>query len=118
MAIVHAFAVGAGSVFAAGGLATTIWNLIPGHEIVSTPVEQVRTALPNGFAPGSLGDFVAQLGVWVIAAVLASSAIFALRAPPERSALFRGPWTILDIGYAVVLRALVLFLVAPPHSGS
>ena len=112
VAIVHAFAVGAGSVFAAGGLATTIWNLIPGHEIISTPVEQVRTSLPNGFAPGSLGDFVAQLGVWVIAAVLASSAIFALRAPPERSALFRGPWTILDIGYAVVLRALVLYLVA------
>ena len=85
--------------------------MIPGHEVVSDPITRLRTTLPDGYPSGTLGDGIAQIGVWIIAALLASSAIFALRAPPERSALFRSRlWMAYDVTYAVALRAVVLFL--------
>jgi len=111
LVVVHAFAIGAGTVFAAGELVTSLWNLIPGHEILSTPIEQIRTAPPDFLAPGSVGEGIAQFGVRIIAVVLASLAIFALRAPPERSALFKGAGSVGDIVYAVALRAVALYLV-------
>jgi hypothetical protein len=100
-----------GTVAAAGELATSVWNTLPGHEIVSDPLAQLRTDMPDGFPSGSFGDGIAQIGVWVIALVLASAAIFTLRAPPERSSLFRSfPWNGYDVFYAVALRFAVLYL--------
>lgn len=110
VAVLHAFAIQTTSVTKAGEIASAVWSVIPGHEIISGPVDLLRSNAP---LPGSIGDWFAQLGVWVIAAILVASAIFSLRSPPERSALFTRTWYLIaiDAGYAVAWRVLVGYLV-------
>jgi hypothetical protein len=112
VAIVHAFAVGSSTVIEAGRLMTGIWNVIPGHELVSGFVNQIRAAYPSGPAEGSLERSTAEIGVRVIAVALILAAVFAVRAPSERATLYARSalFSVLNVVHSIAWRALVLFL--------
>jgi hypothetical protein len=110
-AVVHSYVVGAAGIAVASSIAAGIFGAIPGSDLITDPINALRDTYEDGFPPG-FADFVSELGVRVIAVVLAATAIFALRAPPERSATFVRPAFVgFDIGYAVVWRGAVIYLV-------
>ena len=110
-AVIHAYVIGLMGVAVAGSFAAGLFNMIPGSQLITDPINQLRQDYPNGF-PDGVAHIVAEVGVRIIALVLAATAIFTLRAPPERSSTFVRPmFEGFDIGYAVIWRAAILYLV-------
>ncbi len=100
--IVAAFAIGSNSVLRLGDAVATAWNAIPGTRFASDAIDYVRGQHPED-TPAI--RFLAEAGVWVVAAVIAGTAAFALLAPPERplpwrrgGILSRGLWLSLRVG--------------------
>jgi len=84
-AIVTAFALRVDSAARAGASVANAWGSLPGNEVISGPVAALRNLhLDNSV----IGKFLAETGVWVIAAVLCLLTVVALLPPPERPV----PW--------------------------
>jgi hypothetical protein len=84
-AILTAFSLEVDSAVRAGRSVAHAWSGLPGNEVVSGPV----TALRNLHLDESeIGTFLAEAGVWIIAAVLGLLTVVALLPPPERPV----PW--------------------------
>ncbi len=84
-AVITSFAIGNGVIPAIGDALATAWSAIPGSDLITKPVDYIRDLNLQDFGPT---DTLAEVGVWVVAALIASVAWFALIAPTERSA----PW--------------------------
>jgi hypothetical protein len=73
---------------------------VPGADVVGSAVAAVRDL---DLASHDPGRFAAEAGVWIIAAAVAGSALFALKAPPERSLPWatspRGVWVGRVLGW-------------------
>lgn len=63
-----------------------VWSGIPGNEIVSGPINAIRDLHLDVAYPAM--NTLAEVGVWVVAGLIASAAWFALISPPERAT----PW--------------------------
>jgi hypothetical protein len=63
-----------------------VWSGIPGNEIVSGPINAIRDLQLDVTYPAI--NTLAEVGVWVVAGLIASAAWFALISPPERAT----PW--------------------------
>ena len=84
-AVVVAFCLGTGFIWRASDAVATVWDAIPGSGLISEPINTLRDL---NIETSPIGGFVAETGVWVIAAIIGLAAIFALIAPPERPV----PW--------------------------
>ena len=62
------------------------WSAIPGSDLVSDPLNTIRAADLTAIAPI---DLLAEVGVWVVGALILSVMGFALISPPERPI----PWS-------------------------
>lgn len=84
-AIVTAFALRVDSAARAGASVAHAWSGLPGSEVISGPV----TALRNlNLQDSVIGNFLAETGVWVVAAILCLLTVVSLLPPPERPV----PW--------------------------
>jgi hypothetical protein len=105
-AIVIAFVRGSKYVVQAGENVAHVWDQLPGNELVSDPIDAFRKM---NIANLSVGGFLAEAGVWVIAAVLALLTMFALLPPRERPRRWwvatQGWWHPFNF-FALVLRAI------------
>jgi hypothetical protein len=102
--IVAAFAVASKTVFDLGDAVATAWNAIPGTGLVSGGLDYVRGLRPED-TPSI--RFLAEAGVWVVAAAIAGSTAFSLLAPPERPI----PWP----RGGIITGSMRLFLRAAPY---
>jgi hypothetical protein len=101
-AIIAAFAIGSNTAFRLSDAIATAWNWIPGTRLASDVLDYVRGLhLEDGYWM----QFLAEAGVWIVAAVVAGTAAFSLLAPPERPLPWRhgGPgsiaiWLTLKVG--------------------
>lgn len=84
-AIVVVFAQASNFIVRASDAVATIWAHVPGSDIISAPLNELRGL---GIEESDVGNFLSQAGVWIIAAIIAVVALFALLAPPERPV----PW--------------------------
>jgi hypothetical protein len=106
-AIVVAFARSSDYVHRASDAVAAVWQAIPGSEIVSGPLNNLRGLGLETTLPGRV---LAETGVWVVAALIGLVAIFALIAPPERPV----PWAIGPRKWLSDLLRLVPWIVGLP----
>jgi hypothetical protein len=99
-AIITSFVAGSDLIPRAGDVIAAAWAAVPGHELVSGPVDAVRDLHLELVGPI---DTLAEIGVWVVAALIAFAAGFALISPPERA----GPWTTASSRAGIVISWLV-----------
>jgi hypothetical protein len=109
-AIITSFVAGKDLIPRIGDVVASAWAAVPGHELVSGPVDAVRDLHLELVGPT---DTLAEIGVWVVAALIAFAAGFALISPPERGS----PWTTATSRAGIVIGWLVrlgpLFVAAP-----
>jgi hypothetical protein len=99
-AIITSFVAGKDLIPRVGDAIAAVWAVVPGHELVTGPLEAVRDLHLELVGPI---DTLAEVGVWVVAALIGSAAGFALISPPERAT----PWSTTDSPPAMVIAWLV-----------
>lgn len=83
-AIVTAYALHSEFVSKAGAMVAQVWDKLPGNDLVSDPVDAIRSLhLEN-----TPVDFLAEAGIWVVVASLALLTLVSMLPPPERPV----PW--------------------------
>ena len=85
-AIITSFVAGNGLVPRIGDAIADVWAVIPGSQIVTAPLDAIRDLDLQDIGPI---DTLAEIGVWVVAGLIAVAAAYALISPPERSV----PWS-------------------------
>ncbi len=109
-AILTSFVAGKDLIPRIGDAIAAAWAIVPGSQLVSAPLDALRSLRLDTIPPVAT---LAEVGVWVVAALIAVAAGFALISPPERAE----PWTTTSsragsvIGWLVRLGPL---LVAAP----
>jgi len=99
-AIITSFVAGKDLIPRTGDVVASAWAAVPGHELLSGPVDGVRDLHLELVGPI---DTLAEIGVWVVAALIAFAAGFALISPPERAS----PWTTATSRAGIVIGWLV-----------
>jgi hypothetical protein len=79
--IVTAFAIGSRTTFDVSDGVAKAWSWIPGTKFLSDAIDYLRGLRLEDVAAMR---FLAETGVWVVAAAIAGTAAFSLLAPPER----------------------------------
>jgi hypothetical protein len=112
-AIMAVFAASSDYVSQVGSTVAQAWSKLPGNEIISNPVTSIRDL---GLETSDVGRFLAETGVWVIAAVLGLLTLVALLAPPERPVPWydkkKKPWRPFNL-FALFLRFLPWVVAGP-----
>jgi len=85
-AIITSFVAGTGLIPRIGDAIANAWSVVPGSQIVTAPIDAVRSLELERIGPI---DTLAEIGVWVVAGLIAIAAGYALISPPERST----PWS-------------------------
>jgi len=107
--IVVAFATASQTLFHLSDAIAKAWAWIPGTKFANDAIDSVRGMRPEDV---DAIRFVAEAGVWVVAAAIAASAAFSLLAPPERPRPWvRGGRATSAIRY--VLEAVPYVVAAP-----
>ena len=99
-AVLTSFVAGKDLIPRIGDTIAAVWSVVPGSGVVSGPVEAVRGLHLESIPPV---DTLAEVGVWVVVALIGFAAGFALISPPERGA----PWTTATSRPAKVIAWLV-----------
>jgi hypothetical protein len=105
--IVVAFAFGSDYVHRASDAVAAVWHAIPGGDLASGPLDQLRALGMENTLPGRV---LAETGVWIIAGVIGIVAVFALIAPLERPV----PWAVGRRAWSSTLIRLVPFILGLP----
>jgi hypothetical protein len=85
-AIITSFVAGTGLIPRIGDAIANAWSVVPGSQIVTAPIDAIRSLELERIGPI---DTLAEIGVWVVAGLIAIAAGYALISPPERST----PWS-------------------------
>lgn len=85
-AVITSFVAGVGLIPRIGEAIANVWSAIPGSQIVTEPLDAIRSLDLERIGPI---DTLAEVGVWVVAGLIAVAAAYALISPPERST----PWS-------------------------
>ena len=99
-AIITSFVAGKDLIPRVGDTIAAVWAVVPGSGIVSGPVDAVRGLHLEGIGPL---DTLAEVGVWVVVALIGIAAGYALISPPERGA----PWVTATTRPAKIIAFLV-----------
>jgi hypothetical protein len=109
-AIITSFVAGKDLIPRIGDSLAGAWAVVPGSQLVTAPLDAIRALNLESIGPI---DTLAEVGVWVVAALIAIAAAFALISPPERAT----PWTVAESTSSRVIAWLVRLgpiLVAAP----
>jgi hypothetical protein len=85
-AVITSFVAGTGLIPRIGDALAAAWAVVPGSQIVIAPLDAIRSLHLETVKPI---DTLAEIGVWVVAALIAVAAGYALISPPERGT----PWS-------------------------
>ena len=99
-AILTSFVAGTGLIPRIGDSIAGAWAVLPGSQLVTAPIDAIRDLDLASIGPI---DTLAEVGVWVVAALIAVAAAFALISPPERAT----PWSTVRSRSGLVIAWLV-----------
>ena len=99
-AIITSFVAGRDLIPRTGDAMAGVWAAVPGHELASGPLDAIRDLHLEEVGPI---DTLAEVGVWIVAALIGFAAGFALISPPERAT----PWSTVGSRAGLVIAWLV-----------
>jgi hypothetical protein len=99
-AILTSFVAGTGLIPRLADAIAAAWAVVPGSQIIIGPLNAIRDLGLEDVGPV---DTLAEVGVWVVAALILVAAWFALISPPERGR----PWDGVTSAGARVIRQLI-----------
>jgi hypothetical protein len=110
-AIITAYAWGRTVIPELGDTVAGAWSVVPGSQIISGPINAIRGAQLDVTYPPI--NTLAEVGVWVVAGLIASAAWFALISPPERSTPWQHPKGLAPNIIGFLVRTGPLLAIAP-----